>query len=362
MKSISNIQVLRGLAAMGVVVAHAAGMLLYGDVPVSLPNVEWGAFGVDVFFVVSGFVMAHSAAGLFGEPGAALPFLLRRAVRVVPLYWMASLAFALLNAPEAGTARELRALAEGTLRSMLFVPAADGGTSLLPTGWTLYAEMAFYLCFACALPFRRRPALLGLGGGLALLGALGAAGCLPPRFGCVANLQALEFVAGLALAEIRLAGWRVPRRLGLAAAWVTFAYVVADAPHMDGWTAWRGLAWGGPAAVIVGGLALWDPARRSPLRRALERLGDASYSVYMVHFPLFWALGLAFGSFPRSGPHAAQLYVVLLVAAALPASFVVHRLVEVPLTRWLGERVRRLADARGDLTADAGQAIGAAAR
>lgn len=85
----------------------------------------------------------------------------------------------------------------------------------------------------------------------------------------------------------------------------------------------------------------------------------------MLHFPLFWALGFAFGWFPCSGPHTAQLYVVLLVAAALPASLLMHRFVEVPMTRWLGNRVRQLADTSlgpCGLAADAERAIASAAR
>ena len=157
MKTISNVQVLRGLAAMAVLVAHAEGMLLYGDVPVSLPNVEWGAFGVDVFFVVSGLVMALASVELFGTARSIIPFLARRIVRVVPLYWMASIAYAALLASSADSAREIRDVIQGTLRAMAFIPTAEGDTSLLPTGWTLFSEMGFYLCFACALPFRRRP-------------------------------------------------------------------------------------------------------------------------------------------------------------------------------------------------------------
>ena len=331
----SNVQVLRGLSATSVLMAHAAGMLIYGGVPLALPNVEWGAFGVDVFFVISGFVIAHASVPLFGRAGSVLPFLRRRVVRVVPLYWLACVVFALVSAPYGEPSGELRREAWETLRSMLFIPGADGSTALLPTGWTLFYEMAFYLCFACALPFRRRPALLGLGLALTGLGIAGSAGLLPERVSCVASLQVLEFVAGLALAEAHLAGWRVPRRLGLAIACATLAYVIARAPHMDGWTAWRGLVWGIPATLIVGSLALASGGPRSAVRDALERLGDASYAIYLAHFPLFWGIGLAFGWWARSGPHAAQAYAVALVVVGLPACLAVHRIVEVPLTRWL---------------------------
>ena len=156
-------------------------------------------------------------------------------------------------------------------------------------------------------------------------------------------------MAGLAIGEARLSGWRVPPRVGAALACATTAYVVAKAPHMDGWTEWRGLAWGVPAALIVGALALApDAAAHSRPRRALERLGDASFSIYMVHFPLFWAIGLAIPEVPRGGPHLAQLYVVMLAAVGLPVSLAVHRLVEAPLTL----RLQALLAGRGRGRAD----------
>ena len=346
MRTLSNIQVLRGLAALGVLVAHAAGMLLYGDVPVSLPNVEWGAFGVDVFFVISGFVMAYAERANFGCTAAVGPFALRRLARILPLYWLATLAFALLVAPYGAPAREMRAFAGSALQGALFVPTADGNTSLLPTGWTLFYEMGFYALFALALPFRRGPALIALSAVIAALAAAGAAKILPERLGCVANLQALEFVFGLGLAEARRAGIRVPARLGAAVAAATALYAVLAAPHLDGWTMWRGISWGIPAALIVGSLALSPEPPPSRPRRLLERLGDASYAVYMVHFPLFWAIGRLIPGLPRSGPHAAQAYVVLLIVSGLLISLLVHRFIEGPIGRWLGAVLRQLGATR----------------
>ena len=336
MKTVSNIQVLRGLSATAVLVAHAAGMLIYGDVSVLLPNVEWGAFGVDIFFVISGFVISWTAVGKFGNSKSVSRFIWHRIVRLVPLYWFATLTFSGLLAINISSAKSMRVMEIDALRSMLFIPTADGDTSILPTGWTLFYEMAFYMCFACVLPFRRRPALVGLTIALVALASAGKAGWLPARISCVANLQMLEFVAGLAIAEARMAGWRVGRTVGLAISLVTIVYVVAKAPLLSDWTDWRGLTWGMPAALIVGSLALApDGGPRSFVRDILERLGDASYSIYLVHFPLFWAIGLGFGWFARSGPHAAQVYVLLLIMIGLPVSFGVHRLIEVPLTQWL---------------------------
>ncbi|WP_048863219.1 acyltransferase family protein, partial [Acidisphaera rubrifaciens] len=87
------VQVLRAAAALSVVVLHItqqAGALVGtpGVAPYGwLRPLPWDA-GVDVFFVISGFVMLWSSAALFGPPGGVRLFLLRRIARVVPLYWV----------------------------------------------------------------------------------------------------------------------------------------------------------------------------------------------------------------------------------------------------------------------------------
>ena len=118
MKDVSNVQVLRGLAALGVVVAHAQGELIYRDAPNPLPSLEWGAFGVDVFFVISGFVMAYASANAFGSLRSVWPFMIRRIIRIAPLYWIATLAFALLLARGAETLSDFRIIGRHVLQSI----------------------------------------------------------------------------------------------------------------------------------------------------------------------------------------------------------------------------------------------------
>ncbi|MEM7566091.1 MAG: acyltransferase family protein, partial [Pseudomonadota bacterium] len=89
---IFGIHVLRGLAAFAVVVHHASYELAGLGIPTWLPEAEAGAFGVDVFFVISGFVMVYASQGLFGRAAHAGPFLWRRIARVAPLYWLVTTA------------------------------------------------------------------------------------------------------------------------------------------------------------------------------------------------------------------------------------------------------------------------------
>jgi exopolysaccharide production protein ExoZ len=84
--SLVSIQALRAIAALMVLVGHATTTLIVEQKAASLPNFAVGPFGVDLFFVISGFVMVYSSERLFGEPGASRKFFARRLARIVPLY------------------------------------------------------------------------------------------------------------------------------------------------------------------------------------------------------------------------------------------------------------------------------------
>jgi hypothetical protein len=123
---LSSIQVLRGIAAVMVVLFHVCGFQI-------------GAAGVDIFFVISGFIMFHTNRNVFGLTGAAILFLKRRILRIAPLYWLCS-AFAFWPGVE------LKSL----VASVLFVPvrSEDGSIhTVLAPGWSLNFEMFFYIVF-----------------------------------------------------------------------------------------------------------------------------------------------------------------------------------------------------------------------
>ena len=113
---LGNIQALRAVAALMVVVVHA-----YAVESTYLPGRPWttpfhvlGTYGVDLFFVISGTVMVASTAGWFGKPGSPLRFLTRRATRIYPPYWIVSalVLVAFLVVP-AATGCRLRVCSDG---------------------------------------------------------------------------------------------------------------------------------------------------------------------------------------------------------------------------------------------------------
>jgi len=344
MRKLSNIQVLRGLAALAVAVFHAGGELDGLGIGGGLPNLVGGAFGVDVFFVISGFVMVHASVPLFGNWRSAPPFLLKRLARIAPLYWAVTLLFAIYAHHVLGDEMGGGAFAAFVATSLCFVswlaPANADVDPVYPLGWTLEYEMFFYLCFALVLALPRAAAVAALASGFTVLVVLNLNDVVPDPWTHVAAPQILEFVAGMVVAQLALAGGRLP---GAAAAALVAGGIVAvlvSIPSMDAWWAWRGMVWGGPAAAVVTAAALYLPLRAGgPLRRWFERLGDASYALYLVHYGLYVAIDALLGRLPGIARVPGPLYVLLLTGSAVAAALIVHRGFEAPVTRALQRRL-----------------------
>lgn len=337
-RHLSNIQILRGVAAVMVLVYHIGNELGDRGFPGAYPDVSAGSAGVDVFFVISGFIMVHSTAAAFARPGAPWLFLARRIVRLVPLYWLVTTIFVAVTVAEAGRA----GLAPETWRwfaasyAFLFYPHGDGGDfPLYAQGWTLNFEMFFYLCFAAVLPLRRTAALWTLVLGFAALTALGLVAPLPWPLDRWSNTNIVEFILGLGLAELEARGFRLGTLAAVALAAAGFAVFALTIGSVDTWLPYRGFVWGPPALAVVAAAALHRPRRTGGFRRALEALGDASYALYLVHYAFFVALGDALAHVMPVTSIPAPLYCGLCFGGAITLAFATHRLVERPMTRGL---------------------------
>lgn len=323
-----SIQYLRAAAAIGVLIFHAADRTGWRFGP--------GAAGVDVFFVISGFIMW--VIGARGSP-TPLGFLKRRAQRILPLYWIVSLtlAGAWLAAP--GLFPNLRPTPSHVVLSLLLIPHADPAGVVAPLvapGWTLTYEAFFYVVFAASLlaPARARlPVLTATLGLLALSGLL-----LRPQSPIAATYASpllLEFIAGVWIGRAWTRGWAPPPRLGaamLVAGLAGLSAVSVIGMEVD---RWRVLAWGAPAILIVsGGLGLeragWVSCWRAP-----KLLGDASYSLYLVHG---LAISVAIRGAVLLGIGSPSLVFAACVAVGLTAGLAAYVVVERPMTQLLHRR------------------------
>lgn len=265
-----GLQYLRGLAASGVVIFHVTQEL---GRPWSL-----GARGVDLFFVLSGFVMiAITHRGT--RPGA---FFRDRFLRVVPLYWMATAATVLVGLLGLSARISLDPLRIAA--SFAFIPyGVHGpwgiGIPVLPLGWTLNAEMLFYTVFALIL-FLPRYRMIALS---CAIGGLVAAGRIFHPSGAMlvswTHPQLLEFVAGgwLGVAWVRPDRRALIVTLLLAALffWVPAPFGAGLRPRLKGV---------GAVLLVMAVLVFEARGRGIPRWRPLELLGDASYSIYLWQF------------------------------------------------------------------------------
>ena len=331
-----SIQYLRALAAILVVFVHAQQQYPIGE---RLIPSAFGFGGVDLFFLISGFVMTYTVAH---HPLNRLDFLKRRAVRIVPLYWGMTLATAVLIFVAPALTRDSRFAWIDLFTSLVFIPHHNVGKAatispLLKLGWTLNYEMFFYLVFASFLPLkpwlRTASALLVFAVLIAIETTTQSQFVLLAFWG---RPITLEFIAGCAVAVLYTRGPWPNAPAGLW--WGVLALGVMAFVGLGGFqdeqidrVVTRGL----PAlAILVPVLAL-ERLRAATFRRGvLHYLGDASYSIYLAH--LYAVVGFRVLCdklhLPITTPLAAAVFIVACVAVGVGGGCFVYQFVERPLT------------------------------
>lgn len=267
MKQIVTVQYLRALAAAGVVVFHAED----GRFPI-------GQFGVDIFFVISGFIMwvlTHD------RERDVRSFAVSRIARIVPTYWIVTLVMLAgwLVAPTIFLAKDPSLLRLVT--ALTFIPL--GTWPIVLQGWTLNVEVFFYAAFAATLLLGRARQIVVLSTVFVLLVAVGG-GREGSLFTTYMNPRLLEFIGGLWLGQVWLRGWRPHFAISVAALLGGLA-VAFVASLYNGYPVW---IWNVASLLVVGGGVFLD--ERAPHIRALRTAGDASYLVYLVHTPIVAAV------------------------------------------------------------------------
>lgn len=335
-----SIQYLRGLAAILVLASHA---LLYPLVEHNLGFSRLGWLGVILFFVISGFIMVVvTGEGRF----SAAEFLRRRFIRVVPMYWIATLLAAALAlyAPQIFKTT----VYDGTqlVLSLLFIPfynpVSGGIHPLYKLGWTLNYEMFFYVSFALL-------AFLGAGArvvcltiafsALALMGLVFEPQSAIPQF--YTSYMPLAFCAGawVGLATMRGKISQFSRNAIYAAAIVGLIAMI------------EGFAWGAEivedgyafigflifATALVLLLVRLEPVM--PRIALFERIGDASYSIYLVHiYEVAILSGIAFKLLDPADMFADYLVAAVSIIGGTTAGWMLYQWGELPLLRFVSKR------------------------
>ena len=325
---LQSIQVLRGFAALCVAMNHLVSferetIEQNGFTETSLAGGLWenGFAGVDLFFVISGFIMVYVTSGRERGLAAAGDFFLARAIRIYPLWWLFMIVMAAVFIivhgtpyhPEEFTKTDAGAAAY-LLKSTFLIP--QEGLPILGVGWTLIHEMYFYLIFGLflLLPQRYLPILLASWGLLVFVSYFfGLTSTNPDSLLHVATYpMTIEFIMG-AFAGLFYFRFRVPFGfafiLSLIGA-ISFvgAMIVFKNTSSPEAGIWATLHWGRviyfgiPSLLLVYGLVCLEQAKNVSFPKWAVYLGDISFALYLCHTIVFIAVKRVFVSSGSIGP------------------------------------------------------------
>ncbi|WP_271078022.1 acyltransferase family protein [Aurantiacibacter sp. MUD61] len=327
---IQTLELGRGVAALGVVVFHAAYAMPADDLAPLLERFFLaGQTGIYFFFVLSGFVMFWVHEKDFGRPEQAPKYILKRINRIYPIYWaiLIPMLLAYQILPQLGLPEFREA---GTIVSA-FLLAGDINPTPLTVAWTLFHEMLFYVIFGVVILSRR------WGGALFIIWMVA----------CLANIwMGIEFYplspVNILFAFGAAAAWIVRNRSIASRTWLWsgIALFVAtvlftDAFHMGT----LGIILVGTAStMIIAGSAALELRGTLELGRPWVTLGAVSYVLYLVHGPVISALAIAAESV--AVPLNRFAFIAICIVASLLVSYVVHRLLERPMLKLGGAAIR----------------------
>ena len=371
------IDALRGYAIALVIASHSFPLI--NDLPWTVKRFSnLGFFGVQLFFLVSCITLARSwrQRELVARPGLR-DFILRRVFRIAPAYFIAAIGYLWIlpsGAIDVDRVATFMTFTNGWSPAQM--PTVPGAWVGVPGGWSIEAEFAFYALFPVLIMVLRGPwrALAALGVSLPLAGLADQCGSwfYTPAYGAVATDQFLYywlpnqlpvFLCGLVTYEClaRLSPGGRWQEIGRRAARWSVATLGASVLLFASlaFTEWPRLAvpeWGfvsSPliAAVAFGAITAAVALRPIPLvvNAAVIRLGQASFSAYLLHFALIAALerllpGAVLAATGITAVVLSALLYLLILGATAVVSQVSYRVIELPAIR-MGQRINAAMDA-----------------
>ncbi len=324
--------------------AYAAIIVVYYHIFSNRVAERWaggrdiGLSGVDIFFVISGFIMWTSTSH---QRGGVVKFLKRRIYRVYPLWWMALTAWIVIRLILPDRLHNADVTLHSLICSYLLVPHfhhvfAGRIWPILVPGWTLQLEMFFYAIFSLTLLIGNRPARLVTA--IAVLGSLVVLGSFMPAESALLDTYTspllLEFAAGVILAALTLKLQQTPFTTGLIVVAIGLALLVINYRLIveDG-SVQRVLVQGIPAILIVAGGLVIEPILARKPSRILLLLGDASYSLYLTHSVTIAAVAVIWERLhlPAGRGAGAIAFIPFALVASLMCAVIVYRYIELPL-------------------------------
>jgi peptidoglycan/LPS O-acetylase OafA/YrhL len=298
----------------------------------------FGFGGVNLFFVISGFIITYAHRSQIGDARSALGFVVKRLTRLMPIYWLSwlaalSLSYLVFREPYC---------ADG---NVFWQPVAnlllDFGTTNchIPQAWSLSWEMIFYAVFLIFFFLAKRlflPAVVAWAVLIIAANFLGSGGAMS----ALLNLMCLQFLFGIAAALLLINGFYRYARVSVAIGLAWFA--VGASLNAAGVTSTeeslhRVVLFGAASFFLVYGAAAWNLNQHFRTPRLVGLLGDASYAIYLVHITLIIVINRAFFT-PGFSATVQALFVVGTAIACTLGGVSVYLLIERPVLR----RMRRI--------------------
>ena len=360
------VQALRGIAALMVVVSHAS-LYLIGTSwqPFAERYLQPGGQGVDLFFLVSGFIMVYTTTRSDGSMRYAADFLAKRFARIWPVY----AAMSLINlALQAVWAPHLSSLGD-VAKSLLFLPVTTNNPPQfdlpIPVGWTLNFEFYFYLVFGLSLLAGRFRWAAFFGWMIATLVLLplvltGAVSMYADHDYAIGigyidqnvNPVIWDFVAGTAIGLLYISRLQI-RNTALLAALVAASLALVCAWSFTGIAAFNGLShhgmthYGLPLAILFAALALAFKNKEPRVPRALVWFGGVSYSLYLLHLWIFGAADHLMDYLGYERATHSMVFVLMVIPVTLIYAGISRRYLEDGLAVFVRKKLLGLIGRRG---------------
>jgi len=326
---IKSIQIARFFAAFGVVIAHLSPF-----------GLKVGGFGVDIFFVISGFIISHVSYSNHDY------FLLKRIIRVVPLYFIATFILILVTIKYNHLINNVIVSKEAILKSLLFIPyRIENSGPILSLGWTLNNEMLFYLLCSIGLFIKKTTHIKSVDFNIIIvtLFYVTIQFTSPENFPFTFFKEGLmpEFIMGIILYHFWKSKYFNVSNINvisiiIGASSIIFL-ILADLydnlKFLDR-NIWRGL----PAFFLLNGiLHLEQNIKNSKAIRVLLNLGNSSYALYLFH--PFIIYGYTRIMVPILNLNVYFLEIPALLILLFYISSLIHERVEIPITSFLRHRI-----------------------
>jgi len=342
MKSIFlyNIQLLRGIAVLLVVLFHIMSVeRKYGGKSYLLSNItNFGMIGVDIFFVISGFIMVVVTQGYYKNIKKAFEFLYNRIARIYPTYWFYTLLVLIVYLIKPTMVNSSQGNRVDILASFLLLPSDV--LPLVMVGWTLIYEMFFYIIFFLMLLFLPQKHLFK-----ALISWIGFIIFLNltfnynnPYFRLISDPLTIEFILGSIMA---ICFYKVNKKVSniFLIVVVIFSFVISifiyynyflskGVIFISGWD--RVAVFGVPSVCIVFAFVLLERNGIS-INFIITKIGDASYSIYLSHLLTLNVIGRIWSKFSTNSIWDNYIMLPILLISSIIVGMFSYKYIEKPL-------------------------------